>query len=139
MPVIYGAGATTAVAQRWKCEINENSKLPAFSSELPEADHNEIEGWAGGSEAISSSSAVFLADSDQHPRERRRFELTARIVAESGAPVVTVKSVGESPAARLLWLVMLGDLVSVELAERRGVEPEPVEVLQRFKQDLGRG
>ena len=44
-PVIYGAGATAAVARRWKTQVNENAKLPAFCSELPEANHNEICGW----------------------------------------------------------------------------------------------
>lgn len=138
VPVIYGAGPTIAVARRWKCEINENAKLPAVFSELPEADHNEIEGWGGGSGAVAGSSAVFLGDPDQHPRERRRIELTSAIVAAAGAPVLEFESEGDTPTARLLESVMVGDLVSVELAERRGVEPEPVEVLRRFKQELGR-
>ena len=45
MPVVYGAGLTAPVARRWKTQINENAKVPAFFSELPEADHNEICGW----------------------------------------------------------------------------------------------
>ena len=45
IPVIYGADVTVPVALRWKTQINENAKLPAFAGELPEADHNEIVGW----------------------------------------------------------------------------------------------
>ena len=45
IPVFYGADLTAPVAYRWKCEVNENAKLPAFSSRLPEASHNEISGW----------------------------------------------------------------------------------------------
>ena len=44
-PVVYGADLTTPVARRWKCQVNENAKLPAFYAELPEADHNELCGW----------------------------------------------------------------------------------------------
>ena len=47
LPVIYGAELTAPVARRWKTQVNENAKLQAFFSELPEADHNEICGWAG--------------------------------------------------------------------------------------------
>ena len=47
IPVIYGADLTAPVALRWKTQVNENAKLPAFTAELPEADHNEIGGWAG--------------------------------------------------------------------------------------------
>ena len=46
-PVIYGSDVTAPVAYRWKTQVNENAKMPAFSATLPEADHNEIEGWSG--------------------------------------------------------------------------------------------
>ncbi len=136
VPVVYGADLTTAVARRWKTQVNENAKLPAFFSELPEADHNEICGWTAGEEAAGVS-AVFLEDRDQHPREARRFELTAEAVSEAGSVAVRVESAGESRTARLLWTTMLGDLVSLELAERRGVDPLAVESLDRLKAAMG--
>ena len=77
LPVVYGADLTAPVARRWKTQINENAKLQAFFSELPEADHNEICGWAGVPEGTSCR-VVLLEDAEQHPRLRRRFELTAR-------------------------------------------------------------
>ena len=45
-----GPTLTAPVARRWKTQVNENAKLPAFFSELPEADHNEIAGWDGAPE-----------------------------------------------------------------------------------------
>ena len=135
LPVVYGADLTVAAAHRWKTQVNENAKAPAFYSELPEADHNEIVGWPPTrGERLS---AVFLEDSDQHPRIRRRIELTAELVAGTGASVVRVESRGRSRTERLLWTVMLGDLVTVELADAHGVDPEPVAVLDRFKAELG--
>src|SRR6185312_10748705 len=107
---------TIAVARRWKGQVNENAEIPAFFSELPEADHNEICGWAGAGSTGARLAAVMLEDRDQHPRERRRFELTAAAVEDSGAEVVRVETEGETRIARLLWAVMLGDLVSLELA-----------------------
>ncbi len=138
VPVVYGAQTTAPVARRWKTQVNENAKLPAFFSELPEADHNELAGWggAGGSGAILS--AVFIEDADQHPRERRRFELTAEAVAGDVDQVVRVEAEGDSPTARQLWGVMLGDLVSLRLAVARGVDPAPVEEIEEFKDALGR-
>jgi glucose/mannose-6-phosphate isomerase len=132
-PVAYGADLTAAVARRWKTQINENAEIPAFFSELPEADHNEICGWAGDGFA-----AVMLEDPDQHPRERRRFELTAESVADRGATVVAIEAEGNTRLARLLWATMLGDLVSLELANARGVDPLPVEAIDTLKAALGR-
>jgi glucose/mannose-6-phosphate isomerase len=130
--VISGADLTAPVARRWKAQINENAELPAFSSELPEANHNELCGWSG-----DAFSAVLLEDSDQHPRERRRFELTAEAIAARGAEVVRFETEGETRIARLLWATMLGDLVSLLLAEARGVDPLPVGAIEDFKVALG--
>jgi glucose/mannose-6-phosphate isomerase len=134
VPVVYGADLTTPVARRWKTEVNENAKLHSFFSELPEADHNELCGWDGPGAGFA---AVFLEDCDQHPRERRRFELTADAVAATGAAVVRVETAGETRVARLLWATMLGDLVSLELTAVRGVDPLSIEPIERLKEAMG--
>jgi glucose/mannose-6-phosphate isomerase len=138
LPVVYGAGPIAAAARRWKTQVNENAKLPAFFSELPEANHNEICGWPDGAATGARQAAVLLEDVDQHPRVRRRFELTAEAIAASGTEVVRVETAGETRAERLLWAVMLGDLVSLALAEARGVDPLPVTAIEDFKAALGR-
>jgi glucose/mannose-6-phosphate isomerase len=136
VPVIYGGGLTAPVSYRWKTQLNENAKLPAFSKEFPEIDHNEIAGWEGAGD-VAPLSCVLLTDRDQHPRERRRFELTAELIAPHAAHVTTIETEGDSRTERLLWAVMLGDLVSLELASRRGVDPMAVELIERLKDELG--
>jgi len=138
VPIVYGAGATAAAARRWKTQINENAKLAAFFSELPEADHNELCGWNAAAPGDGTLAAVLLEDSGQHPRERRRFELTAASIEAAGATVVRIEAAGETPAERLLWTVMLGDLVSLAIAAARGVDPLPIEAIDDLKAALGR-
>jgi glucose/mannose-6-phosphate isomerase len=136
VPVVHGAGPTRAPARRWRTQLNENAEAAAFWSQLPEANHNEICGWPRG-RAIAPLSAVFLEDPDQHPRIHRRIELTAAEVERAGAAVVRVEARGESRLERVLSLVLLGDLVSVYLAVLDGVDPTPVEPIERFKVALG--
>jgi glucose/mannose-6-phosphate isomerase len=136
IPVVHGAEPTSAPARRWKTQLNENAKAAAFWSDLPEATHNEICGWERG-RASSPLSAVFLADPDQHPRVHRRIELTAAEVERAGAPVVRVEAHGDSRLERVLSHVLLGDLVSVYLAVLDGVDPTPVEPIERIKAALG--
>jgi glucose/mannose-6-phosphate isomerase len=133
--VIYGSDLTAPIARRWKTQINENAKLLAFASELPEADHNEICGWSAESGA-DRIAAVFLEDRDQYPRERRRFELTAERVGSEAAAVVRLETLGDNRVERLLWTTLLGDLVSLELAERRGVDPESIEAIDELKEGM---
>jgi glucose/mannose-6-phosphate isomerase len=138
VPQVAGAGLTAPIAYRWKCQINENAKTPCFSGELPELDHNEIVGWAG-SKDLGPFSAVFLDDSDLHPRTRQRIELTRGLIDAEAAATYRVETIGETRAERLTSLVLLGDLVSVYLAVLRGVDPAPVVMIDRLKSALARG
>jgi glucose/mannose-6-phosphate isomerase len=135
---VAGAGLTAPIAYRWKTQLNENAKMPCFSNELPELDHNEISGWEGAPE-LGRFSAVFLDDSDLHPRIRQRIELTRGIISSGGVTTYRVDAVGETRTERLVSLVLLGDLVSIYLAALRGVDPGRVEAIDRLKATLAQG
>jgi len=109
--------------------------MAAFCGTLPEIDHNEICAWEDA--AQTGACAVFLDDEEQHPRIRRRIALTAAAVADAGATVIRVSTSGVTRVERLMSLVFLGDLVSLYLAVLRGVDPTPVEAIERFKRALG--
>jgi glucose/mannose-6-phosphate isomerase len=138
IPQIAGSGLTSPIAYRWKTQINENAKMPCFSAELPELDHNEIEGW-GGASHFGRFSAVFLDDSDLHPRIRQRIELTRGLIEGESAGTYRVESIGQNRTERLVSLVLLGDLVSLYLAVLREIDPTPVVILDRLKSALARG
>jgi glucose/mannose-6-phosphate isomerase len=135
---VAGAGLTAPIAYRWKTQVNENAKSPAFAGELPELDHNEIMGWEGASE-LGRFSAVFLDDCDLHPRIRQRIELTRGLIAGNAAATYRIDSVGQTRTERLVSLVLLGDFVTLYLAVLRGVDPSPVQVMERLKETLARG
>jgi glucose/mannose-6-phosphate isomerase len=138
IPQIAGSGLTSPIAYRWKTQINENAKIPCFSHELPELDHNEIVGWEGASQ-LGRFSAVFLDDSDLHPRIRQRIELTRGLIEAEAAGTYRVESIGQNRTERLVSLVLLGDLVSLYLAVLREVDPSPVPAIERLKSALARG
>lgn len=135
--IVYGgSGVGTAAAGRWKTQINENGKAPAWWSAFPELDHNEIVGWTAFPDVSRDAVAVvMLHDRDDHPRIAQRARLTAELM--EGVPVVgDVVSRGDGVLARLFSLVVIGDLVSVSLAEKAGVDPVPVDVIEDLKRRL---
>lgn len=135
--VIYGsAGGTEAVAQRWKTQLNENSKAYAAFNVVPEMNHNEIVGWDAQPELSSKTAAVFLRDRDDHPAVSKRVELNQTILRGKGLSVHEVWSQGESRLARLFSLVYLGDYVSYYLALLYGIDPTPVEIIEKLKRNL---
>ena len=135
LPIFCGAALTAPVARRWKTQLNENAKLPAFFSELPEADHNEICGWEGAP-VEAGLAVVMLEDPAQSSRLGLRFELTAAAIAADGTEALSVEAEGDSPTARMFWTVMLGDLVSLELAAARGADPLDIGALESLKSQL---
>ena len=136
-PVVVGAGLTTPVAYRWKSQINENAKQPCFWSELPELDHNELAGWEGAQD-VGRFSAVFLDDSDAHPRVKARMELTEQMIAPTASASFRLETRGQTSIERVISLVLLGDLVSIYLAALRGVDPGPVKALDELKSALAK-
>ncbi|HEY5652595.1 MAG TPA: SIS domain-containing protein, partial [Acidimicrobiia bacterium] len=121
----------------WKTQINENGKAPAYWSSLPELDHNEIVGWTAhpglGRDSIA---VVFLRDSADHPRTALRATLTRDLIAPVVEVAGEVSSSGSSVLARLFSLAVVGDLVSVGLAERSGSDPVPVAIIEDLKRRL---
>jgi glucose/mannose-6-phosphate isomerase len=136
-PVVWGSeGPAEAAALRWKTQFNENAKVPAWASVLPELDHNEIEGWSEG--RGNGFGALVLRHPGEHPRIPARVEATMEAAAPSGLEVRQVHAEGQRPLEWLLSLVMLGDFASIYLAVLRSVDPMPIPMLTGLKERLRR-
>lgn len=135
VPVVWGAdGVGSVAATRWKTQFNENGKVPAFSSALPELDHNEVVGWSARRGA--GFALIALRHDGEHADVAARFALSEEIARGSGALVREVAGRGGSDLARLLTLVQFGDLVSIYLGIARGVDPSPIEAITGLKRAL---
>jgi glucose/mannose-6-phosphate isomerase len=138
VPLIHGGGAIGAVAaQRWKTQVNENAKAPAFWSVQPELCHNEVCGWGQhGDVTRQLITAVALRHDSEHPQLGRRFDLVAEMLREVVADTIEVRAVGDGDLAQLLDLILFGDFVSLWMAVQAGVDPGPVPILVELKDQL---
>ena len=138
MPIAYGGDALGGVAAyRFKCEVNENAKAPAFSAVLPEMAHNEICGWGQHGDITRQVMTVVRFRHDfEHPQVARRFDLTYDILDEVVHAVLDVEAEGEGALAQLFDLIIQGDFVSLHLAAEAGVDPGPIPVLTALKEAL---
>jgi glucose/mannose-6-phosphate isomerase len=141
IPMFHGAQNLGAAAVlRWKSQVNENAKSPAFSAVYPELCHNEIAGWGQhGDVTRQVMTLVNLRHDAEHPQVVRRVEFVAEVMREVVADIVEVRAEGEGDLAQLLDLMMLGDFVSLHMAAREGIDPGPVPVLDQLKQRLRQG
>jgi len=135
--LLGGQGLGAVAAYRLKCQLAENAKLPAMWGELPEADHNEVVAWQEPGAVSGAGGLICLRDLDgEHPRVRRRFEITAALLDERFAWQEQLIATGTSPLARVASLVLQGDLVSVYTALALDRDPTPVPSIDRLKAAL---
>lgn len=138
VPVIYGGhGVGATAAYRFKCDLNEYGKTPAFWNEIPELDHNEIVGWNKLDDLTAGSFiVVMLREPGEHERVKLRFEITRRLTEERLAEFVEVHAEGGSVLARLLSLIFVTQLASIYVGLAYGVDPGPVHVIMELKAEL---
>jgi glucose/mannose-6-phosphate isomerase len=138
MPLVYGGGSIGRVAAaRWKNQVNENAKAPAFTNVYPELCHNEVCGWGQhGDVTRQMFTVVQLRHDDEHPQVQRRFDYVGEILDEVVNDVLEVRAEGEGKLAQLFDLVLIGDLVSLHLAFAAGIDPGPIPVLEDLKRRL---
>ncbi len=138
IPLIYGGGALGGVAAyRWKCDINENAKAPAYFHQYPELDHNEICAWGQhGDVTRQLMTLIELRHGFEHKRLSPRFDATREIIDECVYQVLSVEAEGESRLAQLLDLMYMGDWVSCYLALQNDVDPGPIDAIFALKSKL---
>ncbi len=141
IPLVYGGGGVGAVAaQRWKAQMNENAKTPAFWNTQPELCHNELAGWGQhGDVTRQIMTLVALRNDFEHPQVMERFDLTFQLMEEVVAGIAEVRAEGDGELAQLLDLVLVGDFTSIHLALQEGIDPGPVPVVTGIKAALGAG
>lgn len=138
VPVVYGGYPLGAVAAyRFKCDLNEYAKSPAFYNEIPELNHNEIAGWDRLGDLTSTRFvAVLLRDPSDHERVALRFEVTAELLRGRVADVLEVRGEGVSALARILTLISLSQFAAIYLGFAYGVDPAPIEPIDHLKDTL---
>jgi glucose/mannose-6-phosphate isomerase len=141
IPLVHSSGALgAAAALRWKTQVNENAKCPAFFNVYPELCHNEIAGWGQHGDATRQLiTLVNLRHDAEHPQVSRRFDLVADILREVVTDIIEVRAAGDGDLAQLLDLALVGDFVSLHMAGNEGIDPGPIPVLDEIKEELAAG
>jgi glucose/mannose-6-phosphate isomerase len=133
--VFYGGPITAPVAYKWKISWNENAKNVAFWNEYSEVNHNEFIGWT--SHPVEKPFAVFdIVGSVENDRILERFKISDRLLSGFRPKSTVVNLAGESVIQQMLWGCILADFVSIYLAILNNVNPMPVQLIEKLKQEL---
>ena len=133
-----GTNMSKVISSRWKTQINENAKSKAFVGYLPEVHHNEILSWDADIDGSKNNYIVILIrDRNEHVQISKRFEFTKELIGEKVNIVEVNLNNQESTLKTLLELVLLGDLVSLNLANKLTIDPKNIDTIENLKKLLG--
>lgn len=132
-PVIYSDAKFEGVCVRFRQQVNENSKMLCWHHAIPEMNHNELVGWAGGNNDLAV--VIFRNESDYY-RTQKRIEINKEIISKYTSSITEVYSKGDSNLERALYLIHLGDWASVYLAEMKDIDATEVNVITGLKNAL---
>lgn len=134
-PMIYATTYFEGVAIRFRQQLNENAKMLCGHHVIPEMNHNELVGWASGSERVS---VVIFRDKDEYARNNARIEINKEVMKKYTPNIIEIWSKGRSQIEKAIYFIHLGDWVSVFLADKRGVDAVEVKVIDMLKGQLSK-
>ncbi|MEM2947431.1 MAG: bifunctional phosphoglucose/phosphomannose isomerase [Candidatus Bathyarchaeia archaeon] len=138
VPAVYGFGFYRSVAQRFKQQFNENSKIPSKWEVFPELNHNEVVGWEEAEKLAHYFSALILRDKNEAKPIRCRIEATKELLSNKVRGIYEVWSHGRGKLAKMLSITTIGDFTSVYLAILRGIDPTPVKTISMLKDKIAK-
>ena len=136
IPVIYSAEFLSSAGYRFKCQVNENSKLHAFHNIIPELNHNEIIGWESYQEKQFQTKVIYLLDKEYHPQNRKRFDILKELLAEQKVEVLALESVKPTKKVRIMDLIFLCDWISFYTSILHGFDPSEIDFIHQMKKRL---
>lgn len=135
IPVIYSLGSCEGITVRFRQQINENSKMLCWHHALPEMNHNELVGWT---ERNDSLAVVTFRTSYDYERTVKRYEICKPLFAKYSASVTDIVAKGNSKLEQYIYLIHIGDWISVDLADLKQVDAVEVNVITSLKNELAK-
>ena len=123
------------IAEKWKTDVNENAKTHAFYNMIPEFNHNELCAYQSKN---NNFHIIFLNDAKDHPRIKDRIEAFKKLVKPYNIPMTEIAITGNDLLARLMTGIWMGLFFSYYLALEYGIDPTPVEIIEKLKKELAK-
>ncbi len=132
--VVLGSGPLMEPAiQAWKWAINTNAKQLAWCSRYPAAGSGLAEAAAWTKQPVTKLYAVVdIHSSLDEPRVTGYFKQSERLLSGLRPSPVVVQADGRTLLEQLLYVICLGEFVSLYLALLAGTDPLPADVVSKF-------
>jgi glucose/mannose-6-phosphate isomerase len=132
--MLYAVDGFEGALVRFRQQINENGKMLACHHVIPEMNHNELVGWRQKDDYAT----IFFRNDTDHKRSQARIEINKEIIKKYSKTIIDIKSQGKSFLEKAIYLVHIGDWISVYLGQLNHVDATEVKVIDHLKGALAK-
>lgn len=125
------SGDSAACAYRAQTQFNENAKVQAVFSAVPELCHNLLVGF---SDSNKKSLVVLVSTSFILPHLELAIEAVSEILEQKGVRLYKVPVLGDTFENQLFDIILWADFASYYLGLMKGVDVVSVKIIEQLKQ-----
>jgi glucose/mannose-6-phosphate isomerase len=118
---------------RYRQQINENAKMLCWHHVIPEMNHNEMVGWR---DRKDNHVVIFINNKSDFMRNVHRREINEQAIRKYTPHIMHLDSKGRNQIEQSFYHIHLCDLLSIFLADKRGVESMEIDVINHLKSTL---
>jgi len=133
LPILYSDEKMEGVTVRYRQQINENSKMLCWHHLIPEMNHNEMVGWRDENENLA---VLFINSKSDYIRNSQRRDINETAIKKYTPHIFHIDSKGRNLIEQSMYHIHFADLLSMNLAEKRGFEAMEIDVINHLKGTL---
>jgi len=134
IPVICSYSSIQSIIFRWKTQFNENSKYVAFCTTISEFVYSDLKGWINNSRP--NYALTVIVDREESIKNDIYLSKLISYLRDHNVPYRLIPLGGKTPAENMLRALMLGDYISMYMAEIQGIDPSGVPPITLLKEKL---
>ena len=134
IPVICSYSRIQSVVFRWKTQFNENSKYVAFCGTLSDFAYSDMKGWINGRRP--NYKLTLIADDDNSLTNDVYLSKMIGYLNDHDVKYGCITLGGRNEVENMFRALMLGDYVSMYMAEIQDIDPSSVPPITLLKTKL---
>jgi len=132
---IYSMAGREGLAIRFRQQLNENSKILAWSNVIPEMTHNEIVGWRAENKNIA---VLYCYHPSDFAKNIERLNVLKKVIGQYNSNSSDIVLKGESYFEQAIYFIHLTDWISFYLSELNQHDPMEVKVIDVLKSKMAK-
>ncbi len=138
IPIFISAEHLTAGAHIWRNFLNETSKHVGFTYEIPNMNHHFLDGLFFPRQLKDDFIFIFVNSKHYSEDIKKRFEITRELTKKAGMLDVSITLGGRGKLNELLELIVIGSLISFNVAGYHKADPSTNEMVDYLKSALAK-